>query len=121
MSKMKNGGTPAGNGVKKNGKAKFVEQAKAKQSAHRKLRAEFLAKYGKAIASAWSALGEKANSMAVAAKVLPDQPTRLVDYVTLKLGLRESKDLGLQAWLKDDLVGAVATSQPKAKKNGTKA
>jgi len=99
---------PAGNG-----KSKFVELAKAKQSAHRKLRAEFLAKFGKAIESAWKAM-TKPTSMGVWAAKFPKEKCRLVDYCTLKLGLRSSKDEGLLSWIRDDQVSlSAACPAPK--------
>lgn len=117
MSKMKNGGTPAGNGVKKNGKADFKKLAAEKAKAHQTKRLEFVAKFGKVLAAAW-AKEEKPTSMGVWRKAFPkaEEPCRLVDYTLVALGIRQTKDEGLLAWVKADKLGAVATSQPKARK-----
>ncbi len=108
--------------AKKNGKVvtekatKFAEAAKAKATKAQQERVSFLQSTGKAIAAAWAKL-DKPNVMAVAKAIKADK-VRLVDYVTVALGLRESKDAGLAAWVKADkaLPVLTATSQPKARK-----
>ena len=99
-------------------KADFKKVAAEKAKAHQAKRLEFIAQYGKAIASAFAALGDKATSSGTWKKVFPksQEPQRLTDYALVALGLKETTDKGLIAWRDADKLGAVATSQPKARK-----
>jgi hypothetical protein len=98
-------------------KADFKKVTAEKAKAHQTKRLEFIAKFGKVLAAAW-AKEEKPTSMGIWRKVFPkaEEPCRLVDYTLVALGIRQSKDEGLLAWVKADKLGAVATSQPKARK-----
>jgi hypothetical protein len=99
-------------------KADFKAQAEAKAKAHQTKRLEFIAKFGKVIAAAWAKLGDKANVMEVQRTVLPKEPIRMVDYALVALGLRESKDKGLLAWVKADrMVTSAASPAPKKVKH----
>jgi len=102
-------------------KADFKKVAAEKAKAHQTKRLEFIAKFGKVIAAAWAKLGDKANAMEVQRTALPKEPIRMVDYALVALGLRESKDKGLGAWVKADKLVSTATSQPKARKATKKA
>jgi hypothetical protein len=95
-------------------KANFKEQAKARAHKSQAERVDFVQRFGKQIAAAWAKLGDKANVMAIS-KTLPDAKVRLVDYATVVLGLRESKDSGLINWMKADsaLTHTAATPAPK--------
>ena len=116
MAKKGNGKTSAEKVVKV--KADFKKKAAEKAHAHQTKRLEFIAQYGKAIASAFAALGDKATSSGTWKKVFPksQEPQRLTDYALVALGLKETTDKGLIAWRDADKLGAVATSQPKARK-----
>ena len=94
-------------------KANFKEQAKARAHKSQAERVEFVQRFGKQIAAAWAKL-EQPNVMAIS-KTLPDAKVRLVDYATVVLGLRESKDSGLINWMKADqaLAHTAATPAPK--------
>jgi len=109
--------------TKVNGKAKdaeksFVKMAKARAGKAQAARRDFVQKFGKALSAGWSKLGDKANVMSVAKAVAPKEPVRLVHYALVSLGLVQTKDGALIAWRDAD---KTATSEPKAKKNGTKA
>ena len=110
MSTKKNGAVKAGNGTK----AKFAEKATQAQ----RERIEFLQSMGKAISAAWAKLGDKANAMSVAKAIKADK-VRLVDYCAVALKLRESKDKGLDAWIKADralpVLSAACPAPKKAK------
>lgn len=101
---------------------KFKEQAEAKAKAHQVKRLEFISRFGKILAAAWAKM-EHPSSMGVWRAVFPkaEEPCRLVDYTLLALGIRQSKDEGLLAWVKADALIGSATSQPKATKKVTKA
>lgn len=94
-------------------KANFKEQAKARAHKSQAERVDFVQRFGKQIAAAWAKL-ERPNVMAIS-KTLPDAKVRLVDYATVVLGLRESKDSGLINWMKADsaLTHTAATPAPK--------
>ena len=115
MAKKANGKVVTEKAIKV--KANFKEQAKAKAAAHQTKRLEFIAKFGKVLAAAWAKM-EHPSSMGVWRAVFPkeEEPCRLVDYTLVALGIRQTKDEGLLAWVKADKLGAVATSQPKARK-----
>ena len=98
-------------------KADFKKVAAEKAKAHQTKRLEFIAKFGKILAALW-AKEEHPSSMGIWRKAFPkaDQPCRLTDYALVALGIRQTEDKGLLAWCKADKLGAVATSQPKARK-----
>lgn len=79
-------------------------------------RRKFFETQAKRIGETWKAMGDKASSMGVAAKL--KLPSRLVDYCTVRLELRKSSDKGLKAWVDADERPAPVQviSKPKAKK-----
>lgn len=100
-------------------KESFKAMAQAKASKAQAARRDFVQRLGKLISQAWSKL-EKPTVLGVA-KTLPKEPVRLVHYALVSLGLVQTKDEALIAWRDADKAVTMATSEPKAKKNGTKA
>lgn len=92
-------------------KADFKAQAQARARKSQQERVGFVQEFDKAISAAWAKLEHP--SVVAVAKSLKQAP-RMVDYVTVVLGLRESKDKGLLAWVKADrMVTSAATPAPK--------
>ena len=103
-------------------KADFKAQAQARANKAQQARRDFVQKFGKAISAAWAKLGDKANVMAVAKVAAPSEPIRMIDYALVALGLRESKDKGLLAWVKADrMVTSAASPAPKKVKHEAQA
>ena len=89
----------------KNGTGKATAEKVVRNGSARAARAEFIVKYGKKIAEAWASFPKgKATSAGTWKKVFPkaEVPQRLTDYALVALGLKQTKDKGLLAWIKDD-------------------
>lgn len=98
-------------------KANFAEKAKAAAVKRGEERRKFFADHAKQIGEAFKAM-DKPTSMGVGVKLKLN--TRLVDYVTLRLGLRKSTDAGLIKWIETDEEAQAkpqATSAPKKRNN----
>jgi len=131
VSRKTNGGTKAANIVKVNGKLmskatgldisgllKSVTgnlKPKAKVSTNGKARrAEFIQRYGKAIAQTWAGLTGKSKGPAGVQKKFPELNTWQIDYALVKLGLKKSTSPSMLQWIKDDEVKAPVVEKVKA-------
>lgn len=97
MAKKKNGGAVA----EKTAEVKVASKATSAQEE----RKAFVERYGKKVAEAFASFPKgKATSAGTWKKAFPkaEVPQRLVDYCLYFLGLRDTKDKGLQDWLKAD-------------------
>jgi hypothetical protein len=101
-------------------KADFKAQAQARSRKSQQERVGFVQEFGKALSAAWAKLGDKANVMAVA-KTMPKEKVRLIHYALVSLGLLETKDGGLLAWVKADRMVTTAASEPKKRIKAIKA
>lgn len=101
-------------------KANFKELAEARSRKSQQERVGFVQEFGKALSSAWAKLGDKANVLAVA-KTMPKAKVRLVHYALVSLGLLETKDGGLLAWVKaDKALPTLSAATPAPKKSKVK-
>ncbi len=97
----------------------FKAQAEARSRKSQQERVGFVQEFGKVISQAWSKLGDKANVLAVA-KTMPKEKIRLVHYALVSLGLLETKDGGLLAWVKTDKAMNLSAATPAPKKGKAK-